>query len=74
MRQQYPQKMCGKSSFSNKQISERYRMAEAAKKKKKMKVLSMEDKVTVIKHIESGKKKYDVFQESGLFTSTVQTM
>jgi hypothetical protein len=28
----------------------------------------------VIKHIESGKKKYDVFQESGLFTSTVQTM
>jgi hypothetical protein len=61
----------GKSSFSNKQISERGRMADAAKK---MKVLNMEDKVNVIKHIESGKKKCDVFQEPGLFTSTVQTM
>lgn len=46
-------------------------MADAAKK---MKVLNMEDKVNVIKHIESGKKKCDVFQEPGLFTSTVQTM
>jgi hypothetical protein len=27
----------------------------------------MEDKVTVIKHIESGKKKCDVFQESGVY-------
>lgn len=41
---------------------------------KRMKVLSMEVKVNVIKDIENGKKKCDMFHDSGLFTSTVQTM
>jgi hypothetical protein len=41
------------SSFSNKQASKTDRMAEVAKKRK---VSSVEDKVNVIKEIESGKK------------------
>jgi hypothetical protein len=46
------------SSFSNKQALKTDRMAEVAKKRK---VLSVEDKVNVIKEIESGKKKGDVY-------------
>jgi hypothetical protein len=45
-------------SFSNKQASKADRMAEVAKKRK---VLSVEDKVNVIKQTESGKKKADVY-------------
>jgi transposase-like protein len=46
-------------------------MAEVAKKRK---VLSMEDKVNMIKQIESGKKKADVYREFGLVNSTIQTI
>jgi hypothetical protein len=46
------------SSFSNKQASKTDRIAEVAKKRK---MLSVEDKVNVIKQIESGKKKADVY-------------
>jgi hypothetical protein len=45
------------SSFSNKQASKTDRMTAVAKK---IKVLSVEDKVNVVKEIESGKKKADV--------------
>jgi transposase-like protein len=38
------------------------------------KVLSMEEKVKVIKEIESGKKKADVFRGFGLVNSTTQTI
>jgi transposase-like protein len=40
----------------------------------KRKVLSVEEKVKVIKEIESGKKKADVCQEFGLVNSIVQTI
>jgi transposase-like protein len=40
----------------------------------KRKVLSVEEKVKVIREIESGKKKADVCREFGLFNSTVQTI
>jgi hypothetical protein len=46
------------SSFSNKQASKADRMAEVAKKRK---VLNVEDKVNVIKQIESGNKNADVY-------------
>jgi hypothetical protein len=46
------------SRFSNKQASKTDRMAEVAKKRK---MLSAEDKVNVIKEIENGKKKVDVY-------------
>jgi hypothetical protein len=36
-------------------------------------MLSVEDKVNVIKQTESGKKKADVCQEFGLVNSTIQT-
>jgi hypothetical protein len=59
------------SSFSKKQASKADGMAEVAKK---IKVLSVEDKVNVIKQTESGKKNADVCREFGLVNSTIQTI
>jgi hypothetical protein len=50
------------SSFSNEQASKTDWIAEVAKKRK---VLSLEDKVNVIKQIESGKKKADAYFKWG---------